>query len=188
MKLTGGEDLRVQKTIEGINRAFKEMISEMPYEDFTVKELCERARINKKTFYRYYPTMDHLMSEYQQDMSEEFLERTAGLTIPADLEQITREFISFSAVQGDAYDNIICSPAYGAVHKQMLDRTMAHAAPIEHEKPLEEGQRAVVMAFISQATLAVYRQWAVAGRRFSERQLEDMAVTLVCDGVNELFA
>ena len=51
MILTGNEDLRVQKTIESVKSAFHELILEKDYEKITVKELCERARINKKTFY-----------------------------------------------------------------------------------------------------------------------------------------
>ena len=51
MILKGNEDLRGVKTIEGIKTAFEEFICEKDYEKILVKELCERARINKKTFY-----------------------------------------------------------------------------------------------------------------------------------------
>ncbi len=50
MLINGTEDLRVQKTIDTIQKTFKDMICEMDYGKITVKELCERARINKKTF------------------------------------------------------------------------------------------------------------------------------------------
>lgn len=50
MILTGNEDLRVQKTIDSINRTFEEMLIEMDYSQITVKELTERAKINKKHF------------------------------------------------------------------------------------------------------------------------------------------
>ena len=74
MKLTGTEDLRVQKTIEAIRSVFEQMICEMDYHEMTVKELCERAKINKKTFYRYYPTMDDLLLELQMEISSEYIE------------------------------------------------------------------------------------------------------------------
>ena len=35
--------------------------------EMTVKELCERAKINKKTFYRYYPAMEDLLLELQME-------------------------------------------------------------------------------------------------------------------------
>ena len=63
MILKGHEDLRVVKTIEGIKAAFEDLICEKEYERITVKELCDRARINKKTFYHYYETLDALLAE-----------------------------------------------------------------------------------------------------------------------------
>ena len=51
MILTGSEDIRVKKTILSIRNTFCKMICEMDYEQITVRELCERAMINKKTFY-----------------------------------------------------------------------------------------------------------------------------------------
>lgn len=50
-------DLRVQKTREAIKNTFKEMICEMPAEKITVKELTDRARIHRKTFYLHYTTI-----------------------------------------------------------------------------------------------------------------------------------
>ena len=53
MILTGNEDLRVKKTITGIKTAFEALICEKEYDRITVKELCDRAQVNKKTFYHY---------------------------------------------------------------------------------------------------------------------------------------
>ena len=62
MILSGHEDLRIVKTIEGVKAAFEALICEKDYEKITVKELCDRARINKKTFYHYY---EDLKKEYE---------------------------------------------------------------------------------------------------------------------------
>ena len=71
MIINGTEDLRVQKTIEAIHSTFEEMLCEMDYKKITVKELCERARINKKTFYRYYDVLDDLLEETQNVFIQE---------------------------------------------------------------------------------------------------------------------
>lgn len=92
MILNGTEDLRVQKTIDAIHKVFDEMICEMNYEKITVKELCERARINKKTFYRYYETLDDLLAELQNIFTQEYLKRIENYRIPEDLDKINREF------------------------------------------------------------------------------------------------
>ncbi len=72
MQISGFEDLRVQKTISNIYKAFEELILEKDYSKITVTELAKRAQINKKTFYRYYPTLDDLLSEMQAQYSKQF--------------------------------------------------------------------------------------------------------------------
>ena len=85
MILKGNEDLRVVKTIESIKAAFEELICEKDYEKITVKELCDRARINKKTFYHYYETLDFLLAELQTELSSSYLERIKDFSLPEDL-------------------------------------------------------------------------------------------------------
>lgn len=86
------EDLRVQRTKEFIRKTFEEMICEMDYEQISVKELTQRAKINRKTFYLHYNTLDDLLLEIQNEMAQNFIRRTQGLERPRDMDKITREF------------------------------------------------------------------------------------------------
>lgn len=63
MRTTPSKDLRVTKTLDAIDTSFRALMLEKGFAAITVKELCERARINKKTFYRYYETLDDLLAE-----------------------------------------------------------------------------------------------------------------------------
>ena len=61
MEMEKKEDLRIRKTREAIHRTFKEMICEMDYDQITIKELTQRAQINRKTFYLHYTGLDALL-------------------------------------------------------------------------------------------------------------------------------
>ena len=52
MKPTAEQDLRVRRTLTSIRSTFTDMLLEMPFEKITVKELSDRASINKKTFWK----------------------------------------------------------------------------------------------------------------------------------------
>lgn len=97
MNSNGTEDLRVQKTMTAIDQAFEELILTTDYEKITVAELARRARINKKTFYRYYPTKDDLLAELQTSLSQDYLALTKGLVYPRDLAKSITYFFNFSA-------------------------------------------------------------------------------------------
>lgn len=100
MILKGKEDLRVIKTIESIKASFEELICEKDYEKITVKELCDKARINKKTFYHYYETLDSLLEELQGELSAAYIERVKDYRLPDELDKVNREFFLYSAEQG----------------------------------------------------------------------------------------
>lgn len=70
MKLSGHEDLRVQKTIQSIRTAFSVMLLKEDYRKITVTALCRQAVINKKTFYRYYDSVDALLEEILSEFSK----------------------------------------------------------------------------------------------------------------------
>ena len=63
-------DLRVKKTRRAIRSAFLELAKEKPIEKITVKELAERAEINKATFYSHYETIYALIDELEQEATD----------------------------------------------------------------------------------------------------------------------
>ena len=47
-------DARVRYTVHMIQNIFLELLKEKPIAKITVKEICERAEINRSTFYKHY--------------------------------------------------------------------------------------------------------------------------------------
>ena len=108
MNDTGKEDLRVRRTKEAIRKTFEEMICEMDYEQISIKELTERARINRKTFYLHYNSLNDLLRELQNEMAKDFIQRTRDLERPRDMDKITREFFLVSEGAGRLHERLIC--------------------------------------------------------------------------------
>lgn len=65
-------DLRVVKTRAVIKDTLISIMSEKELSRITVSELCERARINRKTFYRHYREINDVKSELENEALEEF--------------------------------------------------------------------------------------------------------------------
>lgn len=53
------KDRRTRKTQQAIHAAFAELLLDKNIKDITVKELCEKADINKSTFYLHYKDIYH---------------------------------------------------------------------------------------------------------------------------------
>lgn len=185
MILDGTEDLRVQKTIEAIHKAFEEMLYEMNYEKITVKELCERAKINKKTFYRYYAVLDDLLAELQGLFTQEYLKRIENYKVPEDLDKINREFFLYSVEKGPLYEKITCSESYDYIRSKMVNDVMnSKWGQSTWLQLLEPSKQAVLLEFIQSASMSVYRKWVADGKKIPLRDMIELSNQLLCSGVN----
>lgn len=61
-------DLRIEKTKKCIINAFIELRSKKELEKITVKELCEKAQINKSTFYTHYHDIYDLSEQLENEL------------------------------------------------------------------------------------------------------------------------
>ena len=176
-------DLRVRKTIATIRRAFEEMMLEMDYTKITVTALCARACINKKTFYRYYPTLDDLLEEVQSEFAAPYVERTSGLRYPEDIEQIIREFMIYSAEQGPLYDATLSSGVYASIMQRMLEN-MSEERDRNYQPPRgwNEAEWSLYIDHVNSSQVRLYSKWIEDGRKIPAAQMAEMAVKLICDG------
>ena len=125
MLINGTEDLRVQKTITAIKESFEELICEKNFHEIRVTELCARAKINKKTFYHYYPTLDDLLAEMQIEHTQRYIDLVKDYRLPEDAEKVNRIFFEYSVSQGMAYEKITCSTgSYSATQQAMASKVL----------------------------------------------------------------
>ena len=66
-------DLRVKRTRRSIMNAFIHLRAERPIEKITVKELAEKAMINKATFYLHYKDIYDLSEQLEDELLDESL-------------------------------------------------------------------------------------------------------------------
>lgn len=65
-------DLRVIKTRQNIRNALTSLMSEQELSDITITALCERAQINRKTFYRHYRAISDVITEFEDELLSDF--------------------------------------------------------------------------------------------------------------------
>ena len=181
------EDLRVRRTKDSIRKAFEEMICEMDYDKITIKELTQRANINRKTFYLHYNTIDDLLRELQNEMAQSFVRRTEGMERPRDMDRITREFFLYSEELGKLGERLVCSGSYHYISRKITNEIMSATwrrdAEIHHLNPYIQN---IVMSYVSNCSLNIYRQWVADDRKIPLEEIIQIATKLVCNGLNGL--
>ena len=90
-------DPRILKTKKLLKEAFEQLV--LVYDDYmsiTVKELCDKAGVNRKTFYLHYRQVDELFVELQNDAINEFYSRISGLDVFKDVEEVVRAYFEIN--------------------------------------------------------------------------------------------
>ena len=65
------ESGRVRMTKQMLRRAFTQLLMEKPIQNITVRELCEKAQVNRGTFYVHYSDIYALMEAIEEQMVAE---------------------------------------------------------------------------------------------------------------------
>ncbi len=159
-------DLRIQKTLENIHNAFKEMIFEMDFEKITVKELSERARINKKTFYSHYSNLDELLMKIQDEMSEKYVNAVSLYKLPDEFDKVNREFFIFMEENGKWFEKITASKNFTYIRQKMIDKVMENTwEKSDFIKLLSPAEKNIFYSYIQSSTLGIYTQWILDGKK-----------------------
>ena len=73
-------DLRVIKTKDSIRRCFFELLKQKPFEEISIKELCDMARCSRNTFYMHYQYKDNLYNQIIDECIADILQGFRPLT------------------------------------------------------------------------------------------------------------
>lgn len=161
-----------------------QLMGEKEISRITVKELAERAGINRKTFYHHYETVDALVQEILDELCDDFIEVFERLPKGRPHEDANATFFRFFASQPPHVQRILCYPAYESLCTHVIDRVYEHHV-ISTSDPvglLPKGVQDMIQAYYRSATLGLYRQWVADGREMPLDELIDLSGALVSHG------
>jgi AcrR family transcriptional regulator len=79
------------------------LMQEKPFDQITVEEITERADVAKGTFFLYFPTKEHLLYAYMEEMSEDvydFLEQLHPETAESQWEVLRQVMLYIASRDG----------------------------------------------------------------------------------------
>ena len=165
-------DLRFVKNREALQRAYIDLVKQKNTGAITVKELTERARVNRMTFYSHYDTVGDILSEYVDGLTAAILDARAGqgdASIAALFETATdlmrQEIDFFRLVARDSsFDQF--RNRFRSAFRRIFEEELQQAGGLE-------GTRLTVAAdMMASGVTYAYLDW-LAGE-FGDLPLEDM--------------
>lgn len=164
---------RYFQTAARMDEAFLELLEKKDFAYITVKEICEKAGVNRSTFYLHYETLSDLLSESVEHMNHQFLESY----------QVNSKSIATKLCDCTMDELYLITPEYLTPyleyimdHKRLFRTALKNAAvlhlkgtyhkmfkyifsPILDRFYVSESDRHYIMAFYIHGLMAIVTEW-----------------------------
>lgn len=184
MKQASKNDLRYLKTKNAIHIAFKQLLTTQPYEKITVKDLSLAAKINRKTFYLHYNTLDDLLLELRNELSLKLFDIISQFEIPTDLKLMIQTIYEYWRSSSE-------------IDLKILDLASAHSSKLTLSEQLRNQKFHYTTAFpitsseldtfasvfVTHTITSVYHEWIHYHRDMKLEEAVDIAYTLISHGI-----
>ena len=185
-------DRRTRLTKALIRQAFTSLLEEKPIQRIAVTELCQRAGINRSTFYAHYDDIYDLLQQIEEDMLRDFQQALAPL-LEADLEMLSPLQIT-TGIYRCLKDNAdLCTVTLGehgdkafAARLLSSDRERSMNSYARYFQGASPQQIDEFFAFVSGGHIALLQKWVSDGMAASAEEMAATAENIMLYGIGFL--
>lgn len=180
-------DLRVVKTRRVIRSTLFELMGEKSLSKITISEICARAEINRKTFYRHYRTVGDVITELENEILNEFsaIMRTgnksvldAGSAI-RDISAVVERRRDFFAGLMKLNPDLFSNGKIKAMLCRMISVSLKNVGALDDETTLRAAAE-----FTVSGVLSLYAAWFDSGCRDDLAFLTEVSVKMTTKGLS----
>lgn len=187
------EDRRIARTKRAIRTALIALMEENGFDGFTVNELCERADINRGTFYNHFSDKDNLLAVLEQDILKDlecFQEQMANLRFSSMLSHVALkkplpllvDLFDYLREQGDFLHAVLGGGGDASFGQRLRDSVCTNLVKsILHERYRDSDDPFVAyyVSFFASAYLGVITRWIETGMREESADMARICVRLL---------
>lgn len=172
-------DLRVRRTHKLLWDALMAELGERPFEDITVKDICQRAMVHRTTFYKHYEDKYALLEQGIRQIVETLLAHQLHLPPAAySAENPPPYFIRMfehAAQNQQFYRVMLCGEAVGPLEKMLkkyiVETVLSRTHDLFPAGQMPEPTASMHAHFVAGAALSVMAWWLDHDLPLSSRQM-----------------
>ncbi len=180
------DNRRSQYTRTELRRALLMLMLEKPVDKITVKELCDKADINRGTFYAHYASPEQLLAQVENEFYLDLLAEVASFREAEDVQRIFEDALVAlrerrelaSALFGPHGDREFLSRVVRVAHEMCIVQ-WSGVSPRVNRELLEH-----LYDFISYGVVRVLQEWLASGAQEPPERMAAMLTDLCNFGVS----
>lgn len=190
-------DRRIQKTLQLLQTALAELISEKEYDDITIQEILDRANVGRSTFYTHFENKDQLFRSMLSLLNERFEEGIKHISkkhnkFEDNTADMPLRVIQFVKENDRMFKAMLGKPEHGSRHNPLDDylftATREHFKQMIQLKHSDTLQREMAAHYFASAFIGALAWWLENDMVYSEEVFAQMLNQLTLPGLKEAFA
>lgn len=184
-------DRRVVKTKKAIYSAFAQLLLEKDVNAITIKDIADRADINRKTFYNYYAGIYELIEEIENKILYSFEQALMDVNIADALHNPNRLFNELTEIINqdlDFYGHLMRMENNSSLVVKLVGALKTKAKEIiSKQTRLAPQMLDIVLDFVVSGMMKVYQNWFNSDRTQSIEDFSKTVSTLTFRGINGIM-
>ncbi len=168
IKTRRNEDRRVKRTKRVLREHLFRLLETKTIDTITVKELTEKADVNRSTFYFYYKDINDMIIQIQNDIFEVFYETViapqASFITVEDFTEYLLRFFLFCKEYEDICKFVVSNDPNNVLAKKIKKALLEHI-PDSHKVFPEEDPKRYLTCFAVSAMWETVIQWMYDGMK-----------------------
>lgn len=164
-------------TVEKIKKGFASVLENKPYTKIRMGEVAEASNISRQTIYRYFHSKEEILRSINDDLFDEFYERTEDMLgnfegdYPQRVCEIVYEVVAERAQPAMA---LMATDASDIIYNQVrryMKRVLGKVVRSQNIEIKDPEYLELVVDHISGAGYHVLKRWALGGMKYSPAQM-----------------
>ena len=178
------EDRRIRRTKRLLRQALAEIMNEKDFKDITVKEITDRADLNRRTFYFHYTDTYDLRNQIEDELVEELKEAIAEFQpeqAEFSLRPMLKKVFDYVLSQKFLFRTFFRSSSNSGLQNKVMAVVEENIdnARSELESSESERSRRYHSRFMSSGVMGCVNLWL--------ENSNEMAVDIIVDELDEMF-
>ena len=119
------ESRRVRMTKMLLKTALLELMQEKEFSQITIKELCERADLNRTTFYLHYADQTAVLREIEQEAQEKAIDYMRNVSPDAKAVELIEAFLAYVRENKVLFRTLMVSDGSQAFKQEFIRYTLS---------------------------------------------------------------
>ncbi|MFB1049983.1 TetR-like C-terminal domain-containing protein [Paraliobacillus sp. JSM ZJ581] len=182
-------DRRKKYTRMVLRQSLMEILKQKPINSITIKEICEKADINRSTFYTHYASQYDLLHQIEEEIIKDMNETLASYNYSKEDEglEMTTKLLEYVVENKEMCETLLSAHGDVTFKKRIIKHALEHTVHnLVQENQVDKELTEYISLFYVSGSMQVIETWLKNGMDKTPKAMAQMITDLANKGISGL--